>query len=691
MNKIGELIKKHTLLFCIIIGFIISFINELLGRASLLETAKFILDKPLMFTYNALIVAATVSIACLFSKKYFTMIVISTIWLAIGITNGIILSNRVTPFTFVDLKLITDGIKVLPTYMSPFQIGAIIVGIVSVIALLIFLWIKLPKHENDIHHKKNSRLVALFLVSFAIITTYCLKTGVLSTQFTSLVYAYEDYGVEYSFSATLLNTGMNKPKGYTEEKVNSIMDDVKNNTTETNSNNPNIIMVQLESLFDPTHVTDLHFSEDPIPFLRSLRQNYTSGFLSVPGIGAGTANTEFEVMTGMDLDFFGTGEYPYKTILTKTTSESLAYDLKDLGYSAHAIHNNTATFYSRNKVFAQLGYDTFTSKEFMNIQEWTPNGWAKDKILTGEIMKVLESTENQDYIYTISVQGHGSYSNEPNPDNKIKVTSDIDRENINAIEYYVNQIHEMDQFVQDLVNTINSFDEDTVVVFYGDHLPSLGIEKEHLDNGSIYQTEYIAYSNFDMEKQNVDLEAYQLSSYILDRVGIHHGTLPTFHQTNMGKEDYLTNLEILQYDMLYGKHFSQGGENPYTATDLKLGIYDVTIESIENSDNLPKVQTDDAEENDSTVTEEPTSGIIVKGQHFTDRTKIYINDELVKTQFIDSETVIAKNKQLQSGDVVNVIQQGTKKVLQQGSKNRSLATSNEMTYIDETEENNVEN
>ena len=50
MNKIGELIKKHTLLFCIIIGFIISFINELLGRASLLETAKFILDKPLMFT-----------------------------------------------------------------------------------------------------------------------------------------------------------------------------------------------------------------------------------------------------------------------------------------------------------------------------------------------------------------------------------------------------------------------------------------------------------------------------------------------------------------------------------------------------------------------------------------------------------------------------------------------------------------
>lgn len=63
---------------------------------------------------------------------------------------------------------------------------------------------------------------------------------------------------------------------------------------------------------------------------------YSSGNLSVPSVGAGTANTEFEVITGMNLDFFGPGEYPYKTVLKEVTCESVSYDLKTLGYAAHA-------------------------------------------------------------------------------------------------------------------------------------------------------------------------------------------------------------------------------------------------------------------------------------------------------------------------------------------------------------------
>ena len=76
---------------------------------------------------------------------------------------------------------------------------------------------------------------------------------------------------------------------------------------------------------------------------------------------------------------FGTSEYPYKTVLRDTTSESICYDLKSLGYSSHCVHNNEGTFYGRNKVFANLGFDTFTSMEFMNGLEDNPNGWKKDK------------------------------------------------------------------------------------------------------------------------------------------------------------------------------------------------------------------------------------------------------------------------------------------------------------------------
>ena len=126
---------------------------------------------------------------------------------------------------------------------------------------------------------------------------------------------------------------------------------------------------------------------------------YSSGYLSVPSVGAGTANTEFEIITGMDLDFFGPGEYPYKTVLKERTCETICYDLKPYGYTTQAMHDNRASFYGRNEVFSQFGFDYFTSMELMNIQEYTSNGWAKDKILTGELLKALKGTENKDYIY----------------------------------------------------------------------------------------------------------------------------------------------------------------------------------------------------------------------------------------------------------------------------------------------------
>ena len=74
-------------------------------------------------------------------------------------------------------------------------------------------------------------------------------------------------------------------------------------------------------------------------------------------MGAGTANTEFEILTGMTLDYFGAGEYPYKTVLQDETCESMAYNLRELGYRTGVLHNNTGSFYSRNKVFANLGFD----------------------------------------------------------------------------------------------------------------------------------------------------------------------------------------------------------------------------------------------------------------------------------------------------------------------------------------------
>ena len=138
------------------------------------------------------------------------------------------------------------------------------------------------------------------------------------------------------------------------------------------------------------------------------KQNY----LTVPAVGAGTANVEFEAITGISARFFGPGEYPYKSILTEKTCESVPYDLRQVGYTSHAIHNHRGAFYNRNTVFSNLGFDTFTCLEYMNNVVKTPKNWAKDTILTENIIDALNSSEGPDYIYTISVQGHGKYPDE---------------------------------------------------------------------------------------------------------------------------------------------------------------------------------------------------------------------------------------------------------------------------------------
>ena len=135
---------------------------------------------------------------------------------------------------------------------------------------------------------------------------------------------------------------------------------------------PNIIYLQLESFIDPTEVKSVKFSKDPVPNYRKLMKEYSSGYPTVPAVGAGTANVEFEVMTGMSVKFFGPGEYPYKSILKKTVCEAAPYDMKTMGYSTHAIHNHRGAFYYRNKVFANMGFDTFTCLEYMNNVVKTP-------------------------------------------------------------------------------------------------------------------------------------------------------------------------------------------------------------------------------------------------------------------------------------------------------------------------------
>lgn len=627
-----------------LLALLLNFVNECLSRHSFIKGIIYFGSHPLAFLFNSFMIFFTLSIAMLFKKRVFATFFISALWFGLGVTNFVIRSSRKSPFAASDFRNLTEGLKVIQKYYTIPQIVILCLVIAALVACIIFIAIRTPKVKQKINYLLSALVIAVSFGMIMIINYVSNATGLIPRQFGNLVRAYDTYGFGYMFSCSLFRNGVSKPKDYSPGKVNDVVDSVENNDKNNNDNDkndidkPNIIFLQLESFFDATNVKGLEFSEDPIPNIRKLYEKFPGGYLSVPSFGAGTANTEFETMTGMNLDDFGPGEYPYKTVLQSTACESICYYLSNYGYTTTALHDNTGGFYDRNKVFSRLGFDSFVSIEYIEKYEKNPIGWVKDKCLTDEIVGILDSTGTPDYIYTISVQGHGDYpDNTDGLDLPIKVTNNDVTGNPNGFEYYVNQTHEMDAFVAELIDALSKRDEKTILVIYGDHLPTFDITDDDLKNGDIYQTQYVIWNNYNLQIENKDVQAYQLSAYLMKNLGMKGGVISRLHMSHFDKEDneeYLSNLKLLEYDILYGNCQAYEGVNPYKITNMKMGYKPIKVLNGENA----------------------YSHIVIRGRNFTEFSQVEINGTVHKTIYNGPDELLVDGYTLKDGDQIAVLQ-----------------------------------
>lgn len=593
-----------------------------------------------MFAYNAMIIMFTLMIVLIFKKRMFFLSLISLLWLTCGIINCIVLGFRTTPFSAVDLEIFSSVSQIVKVYLNNFEIALIIVGIVAVITGMIIFFIKCPKVTAQLHYVKTIASIAGVGVSIAVVTSISVQADALETSFPNIAQAYEDYGFAYCFSNSIIDRGIKEPENYSGENIDNIISKITKNGRNKYFR-PNIVMVQLESFIDMNTLKNVTYSENPNPEFSDLRENYSSGYVTVPSIGAGTANTEFEILSGMSLDYFGSSEYPYKTILKDTTSESICYYLKNLDYSTHAIHNNDATFYDRNQVYSNLGFDTFTSLEYMQNVNYNANNWAEDDVLSGEILKAMDSTDERDFVFTVSVQAHGKYPDEVIDDTQAISTSGYKENKQTALDYYANQVKGTDDFIKNLISELENYDEPVVVVLYGDHLPNLEITNEDLDGSNVFQTEYVIWSNFSMPVKHKDLNSFQLTAHLFDILDINGGILTNFHNSCSENPDYSEDLHSLQYDMLYGNQYVYGEENPFPQVKTKLGIDDVTIDNYSFSNDY----------------------FIVYGENFTEWSKIAINGNDLDTIYLSGNQLCIPAKNVDMGDAVSVVQEGSDKVI----------------------------
>ena len=681
--------------------------QEIMSQRSLLGPLSLLQDNPLAFWINLSILCSFYSLALLVRKRYLGYGLIGSILLGLGIANNIIQNFRSTPLTYTDFQLFSSVFSIIFKYYTSYQIILFIVLIALAITGLIFLVQKIPSNYHSIKHGTLIFFIALFSTYILINRAYAVEA--IGSRFTNIQNAYINYGFTYCFLSTMLDQGIEEPDNYSDMAVDAVIEEVhkdlksmsttvevipklapsiqvsEDNVTQNPAINPlenlgpDVIFVQLESFFDVDRLKAFTYNQDPLPNWHTLQNGSISGLVTVPSIGAGTANTEFEILTGMNIRHFGAGEYPYKTILTNTTTESLAYGFSSLGYHTQAIHNNSGSFYGRNIVYPNLGFDGFTSIEYMEDVAYNPIGWAKDQVLVDEIMDTLETTPTSDFIFTVTVQSHGRYPENSIIDDPVvlptaigflpqmaskeseafngglqiedgyydretdsyyvdsEVTADyvMEESSYNQYLYYLNQMYETDQFIGDLIAQLKVRNQPTVVVFYGDHLPSLNITENDLHYGTEYQVPYLIWNNIDLHGVAPErLMSYQLGAWVTDMMDFHMGLINTLHQTQERDHTYYEDLALLQYDLLYGEQLAYNGTNPYEPTDMQMGLHPITISDIQISED----------------------SLLIDGDYYTPYSVLEINGDLMDTVYVSSTQISSETQDLVSGDQLRIVQ-----------------------------------
>ena len=234
-------------------------------------------------------------------------------------------------------------------------------------------------------------------------------------------------------------------------------------------------------------------------------------------------------------------------------------------------------------------------------------------------------------MHVISVEGHGSYPTEKVFKKPYTEVTAEDEETKWKYEYYLNECHEMDTFIGDLIDEIEESGEPTVMIIYGDHIPALDVKEENYKQADLYTTRYVIWDNIGLPKKDRDIHSYEGGAMLLSDAGLEHeGIIFDYQQTNDPEDDstYLSDQEALAYDMLYGKQFAYGGKEPYEPVDMKMGHKTIKIKDL--------VKIGDR--------------YYIRGDNFTERSIISMDGKQLSTVYL-SPTLLALNETIDSQDV----------------------------------------
>ncbi|MBJ6132386.1 LTA synthase family protein [Ochrobactrum sp. Q0168] len=463
----------------VVLSVLLVFAVEWIFRGSFAETIAFFRTphKPAWTTVAFFVVVLTASDA-LFGRVHYGLFVVGPLALIAAATareKSLYLGDPLYPSDFLYARQIVDLLPLLVRERPWSAVGIALLLIASaalLIAASLFWW----RRFDRIPWKGRALRLAFalpLLAWFAFISDYSSfslardRLRVLPIMWDQK----ENYAHNGFTMAFILNVPMATvfaPEGYSPEAIAAIEPPAQLIPAALETAKPDVIMIMSESFWDPTRLPGVAFSADPIPTVRAEQ----SGYVFSPEFGGMTANVEFEALTGFSKAFLPSGSIPYQQYIRRPLP-SLASFFKEQGYATRAIHPYRQWFWNRGSVYENMGFDKFMSEENMPPLE-KRGTLASDDALTTEIIREADAQEDPFFFFAVSLQGHGPYEANRYPDSKLDVQTDASEAVRQSIRSYSQGAMDADASLARLMDWASKRERETILVFFGDHLPPLG-------------------------------------------------------------------------------------------------------------------------------------------------------------------------------------------------------------------------
>ncbi|QWB90791.2 MAG: sulfatase-like hydrolase/transferase [Candidatus Saccharimonas sp.] len=477
------------------------------------------------------------------------------------------------------------------------------------IAIIIIITIIVNKISKKIWHFKFSKKqkIAIFIpqIALILICAHFLNLHTLeirnlsgkgtfikvenletSIDFTDQAYNYRTNGFILATISNLQTKTQKQPEGYSKEAVQKIVQKYKKIAEENNKNRKklsdekvNVVYVMSESFIDPKlgkHLYD-YGNKEPIPYTQEIKKSQSSGWAASSEYGGGTANVEFEALTGLSNFFLNS--IPYTSIVsTNKDTPSIVKNFNENGYKTIAMHPYNRNMYRREVVYPNLGFQEYKSADnFKNNSKIDNSKYISDESAFNEVLAELKNSQKPEFIHLVTMQNHMPYDNNfySKHNFSVEAKNGANPENAKTIQAYLEGISHSDKAMKNFLSEIKKLNEKTIVVFWGDHWPGIYGEmfEKELNKNDIRRTPLFVYSNFKKEKQDLGtssliynqilalnsfdskLSAFQ---YLLSDLREKYPALTKQFVKTDEKSDILKDFEMIEYDILSGNKYSLG-------------------------------------------------------------------------------------------------------------------------------------